>query len=509
MKLSIRQCLACLLAAAVATGTAGCGKSETESVPSDNQEEKTYTFSIYRNGSFPTYPANGGEGVQIMKDAMKAYGLPDINVDVTLIGGEEYFDKLNVLAASSSLPDYFHVDQVTLANFADQELIIPVEEYIDDMPAYRDRIRQSEIDAILYNGHQYAFTVGYLEGAINGPNTDGLIIRQDWLDKLGLSVPTTLDELHDVLYAFTYEDPDGNGKDDTYGYLGIKTTLFEDIFGAYGIQPTFWMQTEDGLRLGSTLPATKDALQTLQDWYAEGLIDPDIFTADQALKEQKYANSKGGVYEGNGFSCDPSNPDTAALLSVTPEARVTGLAAITGPEGKSGRQESSPGYGNLNAISASCEHPDVLVQLLNWCTDDGENGGMFLCSQGVEGEDFEFTQDGERITMLSTYDEIYAKGLGNPVRFLQIVDRRWMADGAVECFENFDGSYRTNAYWGTTPTMLTYPDTTKNLFREYLAKIVMGTESVDAWEKYLDEFSAMGGDQITQEVNDIYNQIHS
>lgn len=43
------------------------------------------------------------------------------------------------------------------------------------------------------------------------------MIRQDWLENLGLEMPTSLDELYDVLYAFTYNDPDGNGVDDTYG----------------------------------------------------------------------------------------------------------------------------------------------------------------------------------------------------------------------------------------------------------------------------------------------------
>ena len=99
---------------------------------------------------------------------------------------------------------------------------------------------------------------------------------------------------------------------------------------------------------------TKDALATLQQWYAEGLIDPDIFTTDTSLKDQKFANSKGGIYEGSGFTGSPVQPETAALLAVTPTAKVAPIASIKGPNGDFGAQESAPGYGNIRAISSTC-----------------------------------------------------------------------------------------------------------------------------------------------------------
>lgn len=515
MKKYWKRILACMLAAGMAASLgASCSSPSTASGTDGSStpdaapaEKESYHFTIYRSGAWPTYPADGGEGYQIMKDAMKAYGLPNIDWEVVAIGGTEYYDKLNVLAASDSMPDAMNVDMVTLTSFADQGLIIPLEDKLDQLPAIKDLMRPAEVDAVTYNGHLYAFPVGYLEGAINGPNTNGLIIRQDWLDKVGKDVPTTIDEMYEVMKAFKEQDPDGNGQDDTFGYLGVDSTVFDVIFGAYGIQPQFWMETPDGLRMGSTLEGTKDALATLQKWYAEGLIDPDIFTTDASLKDQKFANSKGGIYEGTGFTGSSVQPETAALLAATPTAKVAPIGSIKGPNGDFGAQESAPGYGNIRAISSSCEDVDVLIQLLNWSVDDSENGGFYLCSIGVEGEDFTLSEDGSKIIQTSTYDEIYAKGLGNPVRFLQVVDRRWVEDDAIKCFEAFQDSYRENKYWGTTPAMLDYPDTCTKLFQEYLAKIVMGSLPVDAWEDYVDEFYSMGGDQIEKEVNEAYQAL--
>ena len=53
---------------------------------------------------------------------------------------------------------------------------------------------------------------------------NGVTIRKDWLENLGLEEPKTIDEFYNVLKAFTKDDPDGNGKDDTYGLVASKFT---------------------------------------------------------------------------------------------------------------------------------------------------------------------------------------------------------------------------------------------------------------------------------------------
>lgn len=526
MNISSKKLTAALLAAALLAGATACagggstpagssssasgGASASSASKESAADSKTadgekVTFNIYKNSGLATYPADGGQGKQLVLEKLNKIGLGNVDYKVTLIGGNEYFDKLNVLAASSSLPDYFNVNMVTLTNFADQGLIQPLEDKVDKLTHLRPLMRDAEMNAVTYDGHLYAFPVGYLPGAINGPNTNGLLIRQDWLDKLGMKMPETVDELHDVLKAFKEQDPDGNGKDDTTGLIATKLTRFEDIFGAFGVMPSFWQEAGGKLVLGSTRPETKDALQVLQNWYQEGLIDPDVFVTDEALRDQKLANSFGGVYENSAFTASVSNPETAALLAVTPTAKMAALRAVKGPGGEFGRQESEPGYGNIHAISADCQNVDLLLELLNWTADDGEDGGMYLCSVGVEGTNFEFNEDKTAIKMLTSYDDIYASGLGNPIRFTQVVDRRWLEPEAVTAFETFDGQYKENLFWGTTPAMLDYPDSVKNLFTEYMSKIIMGSLPVTAHDDYVKEFYQMGGEQIEKEVNEAYS----
>ena len=463
-----------------------------------------YFFTIYRHGAWPTFPADGGEGKEIMKYYMRNFGLPYIDWEVVAIGGAEFFDILNLRAASDSLPDVFNLNMVTLRSFADQGLIIPLEDRIHQLPALVDYMRPADLDALHYNGHLFAIPVGFMPDPINSPDVNGLLIRQDWLDNLGLEVPRTIDEMEEVMIAFRDGDPNGDGSV-VFGYIGDSQTLFMDVFGAFGIQPTFWMETPDGLRMGSTLPATKYALEVLQRWFAEGLIDPDIFAIDGLMREQRFANSMGGIFEGSGFTGATTNPDHAALLSAHPYARLTGLAPIIGPDGHSGRMENSPGFGNIRGISSRTEDLDVLFQLLNWTVDQSEWGGHLLCSVGEPGVDVIISDCNMVITQLNDFDTVNGRGLGNPVRFLQLVDRRWMDEEARAVFHVFYGGYRQNAFWQTTPSMLDFPDTVEILFRQYLANIVMGNLPVEAWYDYVAEFYAMGGDRIEQEVNEAFN----
>lgn len=487
--------------------TAGLAAALAFSLLPGMRADDPVRFNIYRAGAWPAFPADGGKGHQKILDEMKAYGIEGIDFDLTTIGGTEYFDKLNVLAYSGGLPDYFSNNMINLRAFADQDLLLPLEDKLDKLPAARKLMRDADIEALTHNDHLYALPVAYLEGAINGPNTAGLVIRQDWLDKVGMQIPKTLDELGQVLQAFTEKDPDGNGKADTVGYLGTNKSLFSTVFGAYGIQPTFWMEDgKGGLIYGAMKPETVEVFRTLKDWYSKGYIDPDVFSNDGAMQDQKLATSRGGVYENSAFTLDPANPEHAALLKETPTAKLSPLAAVKGKNGDFGIGESAPGYGNIHSVSKECKDVDKLFQLLNWVSDGGEHGGMYLASVGVEGEHFEFNKDKTRIKMLKSYDDIYADGLGNPIRFLQVVDRRWMTEEAAHAFEVYKNDYKKNLFWKTTPGMTEHPDTVdETLLRKYLQDVMVNTTSPeDAYKAFVEEFKQMGGDKITEEVNESY-----
>ncbi len=128
------------------------------------------------------------------------------------------------------------------------------------------------------------------------------MIRMDWLDKLGLKVPVTMEEFREVARAFTLKDPDGNGKQDTYGTSFRQNVNFIDsFFHAYGVAPGhhqagMWRvrngkQTNDWVQ-----PQMKEALLNLASWYKEGLIAPESLTYDWNNWWAQYLQNKIGMW---------------------------------------------------------------------------------------------------------------------------------------------------------------------------------------------------------------------
>ena len=122
----------------------------------------------------------------------------------------------------------------------------------------------------------------------------GFYIRKDWLDRLGLSVPTTVDELYAVLKAFREQDPNGNGRKDEvpYFYRGMNVDGLIQLWGAYND----WHVDENGRVVhGKTEEAYRNAMRELAKWYREGLIDQEIYSRGSYSREQLLGDNLGGM----------------------------------------------------------------------------------------------------------------------------------------------------------------------------------------------------------------------
>ena len=102
----------------------------------------------------------------------------------------------------------------------------------------------------------------------------------------------------------------------------------------------------------------------------------------------------------------------------------------------------------------------MLMRRINWSVDDSETGGFWLVTYGEEGVDYTYDEEANRVTMLSDYNTLYKKGYSNPVRFAQLVDRRWMEDdSSYEALEITNGNAVSNKFWSSVPATQEYPDT--------------------------------------------------
>src|SRR5690606_29109398 len=291
----------------IALSTAGCSSdigSDTQPLASKGKDESDYKVKgdeasieiTWANGINPPEYDNNYVQQQIEKKF-------NVKIKNVKLERSSWKEKFSALLASGQIPDIFPVDgDITdMATWADQGLIASIskEEIEEYMPNYATHLNAADTGAWevgVYNDKNWGIPKIWPQG------NDGLLpgYNDDWLRKIGYNEPpTTLEQLHDVLTKFVNEDPDGNGINDTYGMTArgkLPIQMFTSIFSAYGVSPYLFILNEAGdeIEYGGIMEQTRSALKTLNQWYKEGLIDPEFITADNNQINDKFINQKIG-----------------------------------------------------------------------------------------------------------------------------------------------------------------------------------------------------------------------
>jgi putative aldouronate transport system substrate-binding protein len=251
------------------------------------------------------------EGETIEDNRALQYIEDTLNLDITfswIVPSDAYLDKLNLAITTGDIPDVMIVDSLQLEQ-------LTAADAIEDLTPYIEQYANKDILENYAQTKGAALAAATLNGKIMGipnvqPQADAPImvfIRQDWLDKLGLQGPKTVDDVEAIAKAFIEQDPDGNGEADTFGITGTMAPVqvpsnlhgFDAIFNSYGAFPTLFYRNADGeVVYGSVQPEVKDALARLAQMYADGIIDPEFATKDTGKSNEIIAGGKGGIMFG-------------------------------------------------------------------------------------------------------------------------------------------------------------------------------------------------------------------
>jgi len=251
------------------------------------------------------------EGESIEDNRALQYIEDTLNVDVTfawVVPSDSYSDKLNLSIASGDIPDVMTVDAIQMQQLTEAGAI-------EDLTPYVEKYANADILANWEQTGGVALQAATIDGKIMGipnvqPQADAPImvwVRQDWLDKLGLAAPETVDDVEAIAKAFIEQDPDGNGAADTIGLTGTTNPVqvpsnlhgFDAIFNAYGAFPELFYRNADGeIVYGSIQPETKEALTRLAAMYQAGIIDPEFATKDGDKANEIVVGGRGGIMMG-------------------------------------------------------------------------------------------------------------------------------------------------------------------------------------------------------------------
>ncbi|RKN70597.1 extracellular solute-binding protein [Paenibacillus ginsengarvi] len=357
-----------------------------------------------------------------------------------------------------------------------------------------------------------------------------LWIRKDWLDRLGLAVPATLNELTAVLDAFTNRDPDGNGKKDTFGLaLGGKNSLngwigdASFLFGAYGDQPYQWNRMPDGtLAYGSVQPAMQDALTVLAQWYRLGYLHPNFGTHDELTASSLFADGQAGIISAPGWM-------GGWPLSEVPDwmNKFKPIPFPSGPDGKIGRRGSEISYGSY-VFRKGFEHMDAVFRyfdevygaLIEDPASDFVNG--FAENYDYKRVNGEIVYDFPGKTDTISRQFLVALGSTPPGVIRESLEQRVYRGKVDTPYEKklaasssklfLEGiivgdlqlAYaRKNEFVGAPgPKMRAKWPALQDLEKKAFLKIVYGNEPPDSFIAFVRDWYAYGGEEITREVNE-------
>lgn len=214
------------------------------------------------------------------------------------------FDKMRLDAMSNSLGDVNYTDLLyyvpQISEFIDQDFFREIpQEMVDKFPLTKELLERDAVSQAmhkLYGGYFMLPKPDSADPTVYLGERKGIFIRKDWLKKVGKEIPTTWEELYEVAKAFTLEDPDGNGVNDTYGLTGDGVGNLRFFFASTGHSNRYWVKQADGTWThGALMEDNIPILKWLRKMYDEKLIDPELGSTTWQASLQKFSSNQFGM----------------------------------------------------------------------------------------------------------------------------------------------------------------------------------------------------------------------
>lgn len=426
----------------------------------------------------------------------------NLDINVVMPPNEGYQEKLNVIMSSGNWPDMINVfDAVWVANYVKQNALMPLDDLIDKYgPDLKARIPPEAWEKVRFNGKVYAIpSIDEVKGV------ELVYARKDWLDKLGLKPPRTLDEYTRVMRAFAEQDPDGDGQRNTFGVVMTENLgRSAPFFGAFGVQLNQWVERDGKLVYSNTLPEMKEALSYLNKLYREGLLDPEFPLNKNRNLEEKIVTGKVGLYSAAWY--DTRGP-IALNESSDPNAEWIPLDYPTGPRGESGVYDTNL-VREYEVIPAGSKHAEAVIRMLNFIAGEGYRD----LKLGFENEVWHRV-DGKIVTNFEEHNKHLYRGIyqslvetGDPELLKVRLDSLGEQFHLYDNLQMIERHLIRNRFTGLpTPAMGKY-QTKLNALQDEFIKMIVGVTPIDAFDSYVEQWRREGGDEVTREVNEWFEE---
>lgn len=454
------------------------------------------------------------------------------NVDAFEANDSQYDTNVSMAISMGSLPDIMVVSsQDEVEQLVGAGLIEDLTESYNN--CISDRIRKmyesygdSLKDMVTYDGKIMALPETNIT---DGPNL--VWLRKDWMDKLGLSEPHTIDDVVNIVKSFISEDPGNNGVDasgkpntvglavdtDVTGECGYSSEFLLDIiFACFGAYPKQWIMNDDGeIVYGSVTDEAKEALSYINSLYNQGVIDNDFLLRTSTNICELIENGLCGSFFGPWWA--PNNP-LANAVSRNPDANWQPYLIATDSDGTTSYHSQNPCYKYV-VVRKGYEHPEIAAKMISVmfdkvrfdCTDSEEFKNYYQLNVEPTARPLSINVDYNNALSIC-YRNIDAtiSGRKNPDS-LELLERSFY-DACSEYIKNADktstqwAAYMSrikacsliaqdnikvvdSLYFKTTDTMKSHWWRLKAKEKEAYLKIISGEEDISYFDTFVKEWN--------------------
>jgi putative aldouronate transport system substrate-binding protein len=486
------------------------------------------------------------------REYLSQLGIKIKNLWVASSSPEVRDQKMSVTIASGKLPDILNVTARELQMLIDSDAIEDLTEVYDQYASDEVKNNLNHNNGILLDSASYKGKLMAIPDTTHGGGTDGaqmIWVRMDWLDKLKLSPPKTMQDVINIARAFTKDDPDGNKKNDTFG-LAIGKNVYdgfagvEGFFAGYHAYPyntgiTMWQKDESTGQLvySSVQPQVKQGLIALNAMFKEGLIDPEFSVKDGTKVAESVTSGKIGLHFGQFWNASWPLNDMMQRANETAQWMPFPLVSVDDQPAKAYLPQPVPDY--FYVVKKGTKNKEAVMKMLNFyfakiygenaesskyhtfTAADGEKIGVHgfatikSATFDTNTKAHDLISEAMRTGDTSQLNEEF-KGYYDQMKEAEAGTNMsgWYTipifgeNGAYSILKNYTGNNLnlSNEFYGTpTPTMVEKGSFLKQQEFEAFTKIIMDAAAPEAFDKFVADWKQLGGDQITKEVNEWYS----
>lgn len=496
-KAAVFRVVPLLLSGLILAACAAAPVAPSESVQGAPSGGDQPTIVMYNNSGTLQYDAGGSDPTVLQK--VQDYIAEQSGVrPIAIVPPNATAEQLNLLLGSSDRVDIFQTP--TSAGWHDYvDAIIPIDEYLETAGVNLLTVIPEEQWELMKNAE------GQIMGIPRNTPTNPYItwVRQDWLDELGLEVPTTLEELEAVIDAFREHNPQAmvalRPQDIPWSTLG-------------GFTPngrSNWLDTSDGrVKPWIMQPGVEDWLTKMNEWWEKGYFFADTFT--QFDEPELFRTCNVGVWMGW----------YSRITLITPqiESACEGIAwtrtSITGPQGY--MATVAPQNAVAYVITKKAENPAAVVQFMDWVFDPNNIDNQVSARYGIPPEMWWYEDEAAKIVdrdVSSGYVGEYMMPNLNIEILYSVLDpaRAWHNEylGTQLIYLDdakmpFDAHipYNLSQIADEVPTL----GDLQRLMDEQTILFITGQRPLDQWGDFLQELSRAGVDSWIDALTAQYNE---